>query len=61
VGNYKKVLFVFSMVLMLFSCLRHNVVWPTEDRTAEPGSRSYTPNQERLVNTEIETATFALG
>ncbi len=56
-----KALFVFVVLLMLSSCLRQNVGRPIDEGSAELGSRSYTPSQEKLANTEIETATFALG
>ena len=56
-----KAQFIFVVMLMLASCLRQNVGRTIEDGSAELGSRSYTPSQEKLANTEIETATFALG
>ena len=59
--NSPKALFVFSGVWMFSSCLRQNVGRPIEDGSAELGFRSYNPSQEGLANTEIETATFALG
>jgi len=61
VGKSVKVLFVFVVMLMLASCLQQNVGRTIDEGSAELGSRSYTPSQEGLANTEIETATFALG
>jgi hypothetical protein len=56
-----KALFVFAVLLMLSSCLRQSVGRTSIEGSAESDSRSYTPSQEGLSNTEIETATFALG
>jgi hypothetical protein len=60
-GKSAKALFVFVVMLMLSSCLRQNVGRTIDEGSADVGSRSYTPSQEGLANTEIETATFALG
>jgi len=59
--NSRKALFVFSVVLMLSSCVRQNVGRTIEDGSAKISSRSQDSTQEGLTNPEIETATFALG